>query len=287
MSTDWPGQSKSISLCLRRDEEVLHVLELQGGQRIMDGYRPRDAGPSSRVEGTRRQTDDVIRRQASSLDQPMKRPSLHEIEIARAIDRGKYKMQKYQQETEHYRSEERDTFEEFEKNFKSTLTNLEDCVVEVASINSSGDYTNEIDVKNGRILGGINRCEHPDSEERLDFSEIIFNQLRLAMKHLDMKMPEFNLKCWYGDTITNEETKKTANLFFPEEIGEDGLAKEGERNFLAGTDAFTALAGTPTAQSKFFLLAQHPKAFKDKKVTSITVIRQVYSIIDINYEFGS
>jgi hypothetical protein len=67
-------------------------------------------------------------------------------------------------------------------------------------------------------------------------------------------------------------------------MGEDEL---GERKFLADTDAFIALAGTPTGQSKFYLLAQHPKAFKDKKVTSITVIRQVYSMIDINYEFGS
>jgi hypothetical protein len=107
------------------------------------------------------------------------------------------------------------------------------------------------------------------------------------MKYLSMRMSEFDLKCWYGNTISNEETIKTAKLFFPEERDVDGSVKEGEKTFLEGTDAFMALAGTPTAQSKFYLLAQHPKVFKDKKVTSITVIRQVYSILDINYEFGS
>ncbi len=57
--------------------------------------------------------------------------------------------------------------------------------------------------------------------------------------------------------------------------------------FKAGEDGFVALAGTCTAQSKFYLLAQHPKAFPGKEVTSITVIRGPSSIIDIDYEFGS
>jgi hypothetical protein len=259
----------------------------------MEMRKSGDTGQSPKPEGTRSPRRDEFRRRAESSsknaelsDQPMKRPSLEEIERARAIDRGRYKMQKYQQEAERYQSEDRDTFEEFEKNFQNDI-NPEDYIVEVTSVNSSGNYKNEIDVRNGRIIGGINRCEHPNSEERLDFSEIVFNQLRLAIEHLDMRMSEFNLKCWYGDTITNEETIKTASLFFPEEKDVDGSVKEGEKTFLAGTDAFIALAGTPTGQSKFYLLAQHPKAFKDKKVTSITVIRQVYSIIDINYEFGS
>lgn len=251
----------------------------------MERYRFRDAGQSSKPEGTRRHTDDVIRRRASSSDQ-LKRPSLDEIKMVQTTDRGKAKWQRYQQEAERYRNKERDTFEKFKEKFENDI-NIEDGIIEVTSVNNSGEYENKIDVRNGRIIGGNNYCEDPDSEERLDFSEIVFNQLRLAMEHLDMKISEFDLKCRCSDIVTNEETKKTAKLFFPEGIGEDGLVKEGEKTFLAGTDAFIALAGTPTAQSKFYMLAQHPETFKGKEVTSITVIRQVYSIIDINYEFGS
>jgi hypothetical protein len=96
-----------------------------------------------------------------------------------------------------------------------------------------------------------------------------------------------DLKCWYDNFVNNEETKKTAELFFPEERDIDGSVKEGRKTFLAGTDAFIALAGTPTAQSKFYLLAQHPKAFPGKEVTSITVIRYSDGQIDIEYQFGS
>ena len=252
----------------------------------MGRYRFHDAGQSSEAEGTRRHTDDVLRRLARSSDQPIKRPSLDERKIAQAIDRGKYKMQKYQQEAERYQDKDRDTFEEFTKNFDNDI-NLKNYVVGIVSKNSSGKYDNEIDVENGKIVGIDNKHNYQDSEENLDFSEVIFNQICLAMKHLKKDMSKFNLKCWCDDTITNEETINTVKLFFPEEKDKDGSVKEGERKFLAGTDAFIALAGTPTAQSKFYLLAQHPKAFNNKKVKSITVRRQVYSLIDINYEFGS
>jgi hypothetical protein len=278
---------------------VLHLLELQRGQRMMERHRSHDAGRYSKVEGTRRQTDDVIRRQTESSsrgdaelsDRPIERNRLDEREVAcaRAIDRGRAKMQKYQQEAERYQDKERDTFEEFEKDFENKITKLGNSVVEVKSYASkfSGTYENEIDVENGKITGKYNRYFLPYSEEKLDFSEVIFNHLRLSIECLKVEMSEFNLKCWYGKEITNEDTKNTVELFFPEEKGKDGLVKEREKTFLAGTDAFIALAGTSTARSKFYLLAQHPEIFKGKKVTSITVIRHPDKKVAIEYEFGS
>ena len=76
-------------------------------------------------------------------------------------------------------------------------------------------------------------------------------------------------------------------LFFPEERIPNGKIKKGKKTFLAGTDGFIALAGTEAAQSKFYLLAQHPKAFPGKEVTSITVMRHSNEQIDIEYDFGS
>lgn len=56
--------------------------------------------------------------------------------------------------------------------------------------------------------------------------------------------------------------------------------------FEAGTDGFIALTGTETAQSKFYMLAQHPKAFKEKQVRSITVRRLPRERINIDYEIA-
>ena len=69
------------------------------------------------------------------------------------------------------------------------------------------------------------------------------------------------------------------NLFFPIERRSNGRVK---KTFPAGTDAFIALAGTPTGQSKFYLLVQHPKAFPGKEVT-----RHSDGQIDIKYQFSS
>jgi hypothetical protein len=278
----------------------------------MEMRRSGDTGQPPKPEGTRSPRRDEFRRRAESSrrndaelsDQPVKRPSLDEITLdeiktasaevraelcTQAIEKGRAKWQRYQQETEEYKNKDKDTFEYFEANFDTHVIKLTNYRVGVKSYsrNISGTYENEIDVKNGIIKGIYNRYFPPKSEEKLDFSEVVFNQLCLAMRDLNIERVRLNLKCWYGNEIINENTEKTAELFFPEEKGSDGKIKDGSKTFKAGEDGFIALAGTPTAQSKFYLLAQHPKAFKNKKVKSITVIRQVYSLIDINYEFGS
>ena len=294
---------------------------------------------SSRVESPRRNLD-LTRDQAKKME---------------LIERGQSKMQKYQQEAERCQDNDIDTFEYFKKTLDNDIHDSENHVITVKSKNWYGNFFNGIDMKNGKIIGIENRYIYNKKlrkEIKLNFSDIIFNQLLLSMEHANKEISQFDLKCWYGQNIVNKDTRKTVKLFFPEAIGEDGLqrllkrlrrhvwccfshqeastlpqtagVKEGKKvsshkseadplvnpepkrhdesssatspqnsemirkkKFLAGTDEFIALAGTETAQSKFFLLAQHPKAFKDKKVKSITVIRQVHSIIDINYEFGS
>jgi hypothetical protein len=257
--------------------------------------RSRDTGQSSKAERTHR-GDDVIRRLAKSSrendaelsDRPMKRPRLNETEAARAqaIEKGRAKMQKYQQEADCYKDKDRDTFNDFINKFVSGI-NSKEYVLNIKSVHASyGIYNNNIDVENRKILGMLN-FPVPDSKEKFHLSEIVFNQLCLAMEHLDKKVSDFDLKCWYDNIVNNEETKKTAELFFPEEKGSDGKIKEGRKTLKAGEDGFIALAGTPTAQSKFYLLAQHPKAFPGKKVTSITVIRHSNGQIDIEYQFGS
>jgi hypothetical protein len=88
----------------------------------------------------------------------------------------------------------------------------------------------------------------------------------------------FDLKNWRGEWIINESTKRTAELFLP--------SGTNKRRFKKGSQEFIALAGTETAQSKFYLLAQHQKAFGKKEVTSITVKRQSDGHIQINYRYA-
>jgi hypothetical protein len=244
------------------------------------------SGEAERPSRTERSISSVF--ESSRLSRDFVRDQARQKDFYnQAIERGRMKMQKYQQAEIHYQNEDRDTFTEFKKNFGNTIYKIEDCI-EITSINSSGEYKNKIDVENGKITGIMNRCDHPNSEQRLDCSEIVFNQLRLAMEYLNVEIPSIEIKCWYDAGVINEQTKRTAELFFPEERDKYRSVKGGEKTFRAGTDAFTALAGTSTAQSKFYLLAQHPEFFRGKKVTSITVIRwHRYPIIDINYEFGS
>jgi hypothetical protein len=131
------------------------------GQRIME--RSRDTGQSSKAERTRSPRRDEFRRRAESSrrndaelsDQLVKRPSLGEIKTAsaevraelctQAIEKGRAKMQKYQQEAERYQNKERDTFEEFEMNFENSLTHLNVDVVKFTSKSYYGEYEN-IDV---------------------------------------------------------------------------------------------------------------------------------------------
>ncbi len=207
-----------------------------------------------------------------------------------AIEMGRNKMEKYQQQAKLYQNKDRDTFEQFRENFESivTIESVNRAAYIISRKRDYGIYLNGVDVINGKITGDVN--EHQRSQKNsneFNLSEIAFNQIRLAMEHLNREMSEFNLKCWYGACVINKETTETVKLFFPEESGPDGKIKEDRKTFKAGEDGFIALAGTSTGQSKFYLLAQHPKAFPGKEVTSITVIRYFGGRIDIEYKFGS
>ncbi len=205
-----------------------------------------------------------------------------------AIERGKSIMQKCQQEAKRYQSKDRDTFEDFKHTFKSAIIiRSKNHILQVTSESTNEvHYINQIDVDNGKIIGIYNGYGYNRGEKRkIEFSEIVFNQLRLAMEHLKKDISQFDLKGWYGQHIWNLDTINTVKLFFPEEK-ENGSVKEGKKIFEAGSDGFIALAGTPTGKSKFYLLAQHQNAFKGKIVKSITVIRKFGGQIDIEYEFG-
>ncbi len=253
----------------------------------MGGHWSSEVGQSSRTERSNsseveghRHHHDFIRDQANK----------HRELCNQAIKRGKNKMEKYQQQAELYQNKDIDTFEQFKENFESIIISKDvNSAAYIASTNfGCGIYRNEIDVTNGKFIGGMNdHHKHKRNSNEFNLSEIAFNQIRFTMEYLNKEMSKFNLKCWYGVCVINEETKETVKLFFPEERGSDGKIKEGRKTFKAGEDGFIALAGTPTGQSKFYLLAQHPKAFPGKKVTSITVIRHSGGRIDIEYEFGS
>jgi hypothetical protein len=264
----------------------------------MDRYRIHDTNSSSKAEKAHRHTDNVIRRRAkssrrddvgSSSNRPIERTRLDNIVEARAqaIDKGRAKMQKYQQEAECFQEKDKDTFKLFEKSFKTYDPSVSKKEITILSISSYGRYMNKIDVKDGKIIGKTNDHYLNNKEKReFHYSEIVFNQLRLVLEHLDKKISEFDLKSWYGENIHNTSTLDVVKLFFPEERSPNGKIKKGKKTFLAGTDGFIALAGTEAAQSKFYLLAQHPKAFPGKEVTSITVIRHSDEQIDIEYDFG-
>ncbi len=254
---------------------------------------------SSRVESPRRIRDFIRDRANSSKEEShiSHRPDAcddeqkkYEQKKLEAIEMGRNKMEKYQQQAKLYQNEDRDTFEQFKEDFESTIS-IESANRAVYIISRKPDYAmsiSEIDVINGKITGEI--YDHQKSRENrneFNLSEIAFNQIRLAMEDLKREMPEFNLKCWYDVCVVNKETKEIVKLFFPEERGPYGKIKADRKTFKAGEDEFIALAGTSTGQSKFYLLAQHPKAFPGKEVTSITVIRHSGGSIDIEYEFGS
>jgi hypothetical protein len=253
----------------------------------MGGHWSSEVGQSSRTERSNsseveghRHHHDFIRDQANK----------HRDLCNQAIEMGKNKMEKYQQQAKIYQNEDRDTFEQFKKDFESTIS-IESANRATYIISRKPDCAmsiSEIDVINGKITGEI--YDHQKSRENsneFNLSEIAFNQIRLAMEDLKREMSEFNLKCWYDVCVINKETKEIVKLFFPEKSGPDGKIKADRKTFKAGEDGFIALAGTPTGQSKFYLLAQHPKAFPGKEVTSITVIRRSGGPIDIEYEFGS
>jgi hypothetical protein len=253
----------------------------------MGGHWSSEVGRSSRTE---RSNSSEVEGHRHHRDFIRDQTNKHRERCNQAIERGRNKMKKYQQQAELYQNKDRDTFEQFKKDFESIIISedVSSAAYIISRKNDHGTYQNKIDVKNGKFIGGMNdHQKHKKNSNEFSLSEIAFNQICLTMEDLNMEMSKFNLKCWYGVCVTNEETKETVKLFFPEERGPDGKIKKDSKTFKNGEDGFIALAGTPTAQSKFYLLAQHPKAFPGKEVTSITVIRHSDGRIDIEYKFDS
>ena len=137
------------------------------------------------------------------------------------------------------------------------------------------------------VIVGNDNVRYHDTKTKFDYSEVVFNQALLALKEAGKDILQINLKSWRGKYIINENTQNVVKLFFPEERGENGVIQEGKRTYRDGDDAFIAIAGVETGQSKFYLLAQHPRAFKRKKVAVITVERKLGGPIRITYEYDS
>src|SRR5689334_21788154 len=156
----------------------------------MDKPRIHDTNSSSKAEDAHRHTDNVIRRRAKSSrrddvgssNRPIERTRLDNIVEARAqaIDRGRTKMQKYQQEAERYQEKDKDTYKLFKKSFKTYDPSVSKKEITILSISSLGRYMNKIDVKDGKIIGKTNDHYLNNKEKReFHYSEIVFNQLRL------------------------------------------------------------------------------------------------------------
>ena len=258
---------------------------------------------SSRVESPRRIRDFIRDRANSSKEEShiSHRPDAcddeqkkHEQKKLEAIEIGKIKMHKYQQKSELYQEKDKDISEDFGKKFQNTVHKDKD-KFSIQSYNSSlGRYNNTFISDNDKlIIQGDSNARYKNAEiennteTEIYCSDVIFNQALLFLNDTGKELSQVNLQNWIDKYIINQKTLDVVELFFPEAERPDGKIEEGSKMFKAGEDEFIALAGTSTAQSKFYLLAQHPKAFPSKEVTSITVIRGPSSIIDIDYEFGS
>jgi hypothetical protein len=217
-----------------------------------------------------------------------------------AVRNGEKKLKQYQQEFSKWQEKDRDsTLDAFQRDFVTTITEEEKGVflAESKAKEGEGYYNNEININNGEITGLHN---FKRATEGWHFSEVVFNQLQLVMqeqvkkdiasqeqtqkditKKAEEYMASFDLKNWRDEKISNKSTRSIVGLFLP--------AGTNKHTFEKGSEGFLALAGTPTAQSKFYLLAQHQKALGQKEVTSITVERQIYllpSTINIIYNYG-
>jgi hypothetical protein len=239
------------------------------GQRIMELGRFRNVEQSSSVEGTSSQRKDEIRRRAASQS--------HEASFSKGSEvtfQGKQqkRLEKYEEEAKKYQKKDKDHNEDgFNKEF-TTNCSLKKGIFHIISENEFGRY--EIDLDNGQIIGYRNESKNTQTWH---LSDIIYNQLLFILKKAEKNISQFDLKSWYGFDIANKNTKNVAKKI---------LGYENRKTFKSNSKEFKDIAITDAAQSKFYLLAQYPKAFKGKKVTSITVKRYADGQIDIEYEFS-
>jgi hypothetical protein len=196
-----------------------------------------------------------------------------------AVRKGEEKLQEYQKEFKGRRKKDIDsTMNAFHHDFATSIAEDPEERGKFIAVSQAREgeasYMNIINTNTGEIRGLYNdKC----STEDWHFSEVVFNQFQLAMHAAKKDIASFDLKNWRGERLTNEQTKRTVALFLPNKTNKCTFEKDSQ--------GFIALAGTETAQSKFYLVAQHQKAFGEKEVTSITVERQSNGDIHINYSY--
>ena len=165
----------------------------------------------------------------------------------------------------------------FENDFKTTIVDEGNgrFFVESTAKRGSGFFQNIIDVGKGQIIGINNqKC----STKNWHLSDVVYNQLQSVLKETKKDISQFDLKSWYGKNIVNESTQNMAEVL---------LGADQEKTFKVGSNEFNVMKKTATAKSKFYLLSQHPEAFRGKQVTSITIRRTDDDKIEVNYEIGS
>lgn len=211
---------------------------------------------------------DIVRQQSCEAS------SCQASEVARLASRQK-RLSKYEDEAKKYQEKEKDHRPcDFEKDFETNIE-YKKGIFYIVSKNNHVKYENAINISEGQIIG----CWNDSKDTRSwHLSDIIYNQLLFVLQKAKKDISQFDLKSWYGNNITNKNTKDLVKYL---------LGYKNLQEFKAGSKEFNEIAVSDTAQSKFFLLAQYPKAFKGKKVTSITVIRHSDGQIDIEYKFGS
>jgi hypothetical protein len=195
-------------------------------------------------------------------------------EMARLANRQK-RLSKYEDEAKKYQEKEKDHRpSDFNQDFKTEIQ-YKKGTFHIISENDHGKYENVINISEGQIIGYRNDSKNT---QKWHLSDIIYNQLLLVLQKAEKDISLFDLKSWYGNEITNKNTKSIVKYL---------LGYKNSQTFKAGSKEFNEIAVSDAAQSKFFLLAQYPKAFKDTNVTSITVIRYSDGQINIEYKFGS
>lgn len=207
---------------------------------------------------------------------------LHKEVVNKEIyeNKDKNKLNQYQIELIKWNDKDvNSTLDAFQRNFETKIEENpqergEFTVTSLAK-EGSASYMNKININKGEIIGESN---FKMRTRGWHLSEVIFNQLQLVMQKAKRDIVSFELKNWRGKGIINPSTRSAVELFLP--------AGTNKHTFEKDSPGFMALAGTPTSQSKFYMLAQHQKAFGKKEVTSITVERQSDGYICINYRYA-
>ncbi len=138
-------------------------------------------------------------------------------------------------------------------------------------------YINYVDTKNGIIIAKYNFRDDDASDgsgKPLPNSEILYNQLLLALSHQSIASSEFNLTRVIRENIANKETCNTLDCCI-KNLGKEQSASKGIYKFKRGSEGYYAILGTPNAYSTLYLLKQHSSVFGEKEITDIEVGKHV------------